>query len=73
MDLVVVSLKAGSQLYNSFKWKAVRLFNCIPRDVRNVSQCSVNIFKSNLDTFVNNLEDIPGRPEGQNSVVKTVE
>ena len=64
---------AGSLLYNSFRCKAVRLFNCIPRDVRNASQCSVNIFKSKLDAFLNNLDDIPGRPEGENSLVKTVE
>ena len=51
----------------------MRLFNCIPRDVRNVSQCSVNIFKSKLDAFLDNLDDIPGRSEGENSLVKTVE
>ena len=64
---------AGSLLYNSFRWKAVRLSNCIPRGARNVSQCSVNILKSKMDTFLNNLDDIPGRPEGKNSLVKTVE
>ena len=42
--------KAGSLLYNSFRYKAVRLFNCLPREVRDKIRCSVDSFKSVLDT-----------------------
>ena len=65
--------KAGSLLYNSFRYKAVRLFNCLPREVRDKTRCSVDSFKSVLDTFLTKLEDTPGRPEGQNSLIKAVD
>ena len=65
--------KAGSLLYNSFRYKAVRLFNCLPREVRDKTRCSVDSFKSVLDTFLTKLEDTPGRPEGQNSLMKAVD
>ena len=67
------SRKAGSLLYNSFRYKAVILFNCLPREVRDKTGCSVDSFKSVLDTFLTKLEDTPGRPEGQNSLMKAVD
>ena len=39
--------RLGTLSYNSFRWKAVRLFNCLPQHVRNVSSCSTIIFKIN--------------------------
>ena len=35
--------RLGTLSYNSFRWKAVRLFNCLPQHVRNVSSCSTNV------------------------------
>ena len=60
-------------LYNSFRYKAVRLLNCLPCKVRDRARCSVDSFKSVLDKFLTKLEDTPGRPEGQNSLVKAVD
>ena len=55
--------------YNSFRWKAVRLFNCLPQHVRNVSSCSTIIFKKKIDQFLCNLDDKPCTPHFDNSVV----
>ena len=46
--------RLGTLSYNSFRWKAVRLFNCLPQHVRNVSSCSTIIFKKKLDQFLCN-------------------
>ena len=51
--------RLGTLSYNNFRWKAVRLFNCLPQHVRNVSSCSTIIFKKKLDQFLCNLDDKP--------------
>ena len=61
--------RLGTLSYNSFRWKAVRLFNCLPQHVRNVSFCSTIIFKKKLDQFLCNLDDKPCTPHFDNSVV----
>ena len=61
--------RLGTLSYNSFHWKAVRLFNCLPQHVRNVSSCSTIIFKKKLDQFLCNLDDKPCTPHFDNSVV----
>ena len=61
--------RLGTLSYNSFRWKAVRLFNCLPQHVRNVSSCSTIIFKKKLDQFLCNLDDKPCTPHFDNSVV----
>ena len=61
--------RLGTSSYNSFRWKAVRLFNCLPQHVRNVSSCSTIIFKKKLDQFLCNLDDKPCTPHFDNSVV----
>ena len=61
--------RLGTLSYNSFRWKAVRIFNCLPQHVRNVSSCSTIIFKKKLDQFLCNLDDKPCTPHFDNSVV----
>ena len=61
--------RLGTFSYNSFRWKAARLFNCLPQHVRNVSSCSTIIFKKKLDQFLCNLDDKPCTPHFDNSVV----
>ena len=61
--------RLGTLSYNSFRRKAVRLFNCLPQHVRNVSSCSTIIFKKKLDQFLCNLDDKPCTPHFDNSVV----
>ena len=59
----------GTLSYNSFRWRAIRLFNCLPRHVRNMTSCSTVIFKKKLDQFLCNLDDKPCTPHFDNSVV----
>ena len=39
-----------------------RLFNCLPRDIRNLSQCSTDTFKLHLDNFLRKVPDEPCIP-----------
>ena len=54
--------KFGPLAYNSFRWRAIRLFNAIPKYIRCISSCSVVSFKSKLDCYLKNIIDLPGRP-----------
>ena len=48
----------------SLKIKGARLFNLLPKEIRNLSGVSVNSFKSELDTWLTQIPDqptIPGR------------
>ena len=65
----VSSGRIGTLSYNSFCWRAIRLFNCLPRHVRNMTSCSTVIFKKKLDQFLCNLDDKPCTPHFDNSVV----
>ena len=65
----VNSGRIGTLSYNSFRWRAIRLFNCLPRHVRNMTSCSTVIFKKKLDQFLCNLDDKPCTPHFDNSVV----
>ena len=65
----VSSGRIGTLSYNSFRWRAIRLFNCLPRHVRNMTSCSTVIFKKKLDQFLCNLDDKPCTPHFDNSVV----
>ena len=62
----------GTLSYNSFRWKAVRLFNCLPQHVGNVYSCSRVIFKKKLDQFLCNLDDKPCTPHFDNSVIHVI-
>ena len=65
----VSSGRIGTLSYNSFRWRATRLFNCLPRHVRNMTSCSTVIYKKKLDLFLFNLDDKPCTPHFHNSVV----
>ena len=45
---------------NSFQVNGPKLFNCLPKHIRNKKGCSVEEFKVALDQF---LEDIPDEPK----------
>ena len=49
----------GSLCFNSFRLKSCRLFNCRPRNIRNISSCSVLTFKRGLDAFLKTIPDNP--------------
>ena len=51
--------RLGSLMCNSFRWKATKLFNCLPNYIRNSSSCSTLVFKKRLDNFLSSIEDDP--------------
>ena len=47
-------------IYNSPLNRAKRLFNCLPKELRNLTAVSTDIFKNQLDKFLSTLSDEPG-------------
>ena len=60
--------RLGSLAYNSFRWRAIRLFNAMPKYIRCISSCSVVSFNSKLDCYLKNIVDLPGRPGFSNNL-----
>ena len=60
--------RLGSLAYNSFRWRAIRLFNAMPKYIKCISSCSVVSFKSNLIVILKNIIYLPGRPGFRNSL-----
>jgi hypothetical protein len=58
----------GTLSYNSFRWKAVRLFNSLPIHLRNMTACSVASFKKKLDPYLQSIFDNPSVPNYNNSL-----
>ena len=40
--------RSGTLAYNSFRWRAIRLFNFLPKFIRCTTSCSVNSMVSNI-------------------------
>ena len=53
--------------YNSFRWRSIRMFNRLPKAICMLSSCSVVGFKSQLDSHLRNIVDLPCRPGFNNS------
>ena len=47
---------------NIFRWRAICLFNSLPKSIRNILNCSFCSFKQRL---VNYLDNIPSRIQQQ--------
>ena len=47
--------RLGSLAYNSFRWRAIRLFNAMPMYIRCIYFCSVVSFKGNLLCYLKNI------------------
>ena len=60
--------RLGTLAFNSFRWRAIRLFNAMPNHIRCISCCSVLSFKCKLDLYLRNIVDLPGRPGFNNSL-----
>ena len=45
--------------YSSLAYDGPKLFNCLPLNIRNITKCSVEQFKTELDKF---LAEIPDQP-----------
>ena len=48
--------------FASLTHKGPRLFNCLPRDVRNLTGCSTDAFKRALDSYLATIPDEPLLP-----------
>ena len=61
--------RLASLVYNSFRWRSIRLFNAMPKNIRCIYSCSVVSFKSKLDCYLKTIVvDLPGRPGFRNSM-----
>ena len=60
--------RLGTFVYNSFRWRAIRLFNQLPLFVRNTTVCSINRFKKQLDSYLYTVPDSPCQP-GFNNIL----
>ena len=60
--------KQGTLAYNSFRWKAIRLFNSLPKSIHDITNCSVCSFKQRLDRCLNSIADRPCSPGYNNSL-----
>ena len=60
--------RLGTLAFNSFRWRAIRLFNAMPSHIRCISSCSVLSFKCKLDLYLRNIVDLHGRPGFNNSL-----
>ena len=56
------SAKLINQRNSSFSVFAPKLFNTLPRDIRNVTNCSIDVFKNKLDSFLQCIPDMPHLP-----------
>ena len=48
--------------YNSFHMHSCKLFNSMPKDLRNLTGCEINVFKNKLDVYLATLPDNPNLP-----------
>ena len=60
--------RVGTRAYNSFRWRSIRLINCLPMHIRSISSCSVLRFKTQLDILLESVEDLPCLPGFNNSL-----
>ena len=60
--------RVGTLVYNSIRWRSIRLFNSLPMHLRSISSCSVLIFKTQLDIFLGSMEELPCLPAFNNSL-----
>ena len=60
--------RLGTLKYNSFRWRSIRMFNRLPKCIRMLSSCSVIRFKSELDSYLRNIVDLPCLPGFNNSL-----
>ena len=50
------------------KTNSIRLFNSLPKSIRDITNCSVYSFKQRLDYYLNSIPDLPCFPGYNNSL-----
>ena len=68
-DIGVPRCRVGSLLYNSFRWRGVRLSNALPRRIRDLSDISVEVVKRQFGFYLSTIDDVPGEAFRSNSIV----
>ena len=59
----------GTICFNSFRWKASRLFNSLPaNNIRNTTNCETSVFKKKVDSYLQTILDNPCVPNEDNSL-----
>ena len=56
------SARIQSLRENSFQVQGPRLFNILPQKIRNMTKCSIEDFKFELDRFLGTVPDEPNVP-----------
>ena len=59
--------RKGTLAFNSFRWRFIRMFNGLPKYLRNITLCSVNSFKTQLDSHLIKIP-LPSLPGNSNSL-----
>ena len=54
--------RIGSIAHNSIRWHAIRLFNSLPKSVRNITDVDISVFKESLGYIPRTLRDSPTEP-----------
>ena len=49
--------RQGTLAFNSFRWRSIRIFNRLPIHIRNISACSIDRFKSQLNRYLRTILD----------------
>ena len=62
----------GTLAHSSFRWRGARIFNALPPNIRNLSNCDVLLFKRQLDNYLSLLPDVPCTPNTDNSITGAV-
>ena len=57
--LKTAACRVKSMVCNSFPVRAVKTFNVLPREIRNLTGCDIETFKSALDKFLTCIPDEP--------------
>ena len=60
--------RQGTLTYNSFRWRAIRLFNSLPKSLCDITDCSVCSFKQRLHCYLNSIPDLSCSPGYNNSL-----
>ena len=60
--------RKGTLAFNSFRWRSIRMFNGLPKYLRNITLCSVNSFKTQIDSHLIKIPDLPSLPGNGNSL-----
>ena len=58
----------GTLCFRSFRKRACRLFNHLPKSLRNISNYNITVSKSKINIFLKTIEDTLGVPNRSNSL-----